>query len=63
MWDIITEINGVRVKNYNNLLRELEKYKAGDTVELHVYRYYDAEGNLTGGYEEFTFKVTLELLD
>ena len=35
----------------------------GDKVELKVYRYYDAEGNLTGNYEELYFSIRLELLD
>ena len=61
--DVITEINGVRIKGYMALLRELDKCKAGDTVELKIYRYYDAEGNLTGSYEELSFKVRLEMLD
>ena len=61
--DVITEINGVRIKGYMALLRELDKCKAGDTVELKIYRYYDAEGNLTGSYEELYFDVKLEMLD
>ena len=61
--DVITEINGVRIKGYMALLKELDKCKAGDVVELKVYRYYDAEGKLTGSYEELSFKVRLEMLD
>ena len=61
--DVITEINGVRIKGYMALLKELDKCKAGDSVELKVYRYYDAEGNLTGSYEELHFSVRLEMLD
>ncbi len=61
--DVITEVNGVRIKGYMALLKELDKCKAGDSVELKVYRYYDAEGNLTGSYEELSFKVRLEMLD
>ena len=61
--DVITEINGVRIKGYMALLKELDKCEAGDSMELKVYRYYDAEGNLTGSYEELHFSVRLEMLD
>ncbi len=61
--DVITEINGVRIDGYMALLRELDKCLSGDEVELKVYRYYDAEGNLTGDYEELYFQIKLEMLD
>ena len=61
--DVITEIDGVRLEHYTELLSEIDKHEAGDTVELKVYRYYDADGNLTGSYEELTFKVKLEMID
>ena len=60
--DVITEINGVRINGYMALLKELDKCKAGDRVELEIYRYYDAEGNLTGDYEQLFFTVRLEML-
>ena len=60
--DVITEINGVRIKGYMELLRELDKCESGDKVELKVYRYYDKDGNLTGNYEEMYFTVQLEML-
>lgn len=58
--DVITEIDGVRLMTYTELLKEIDQHEAGDTVKLKVYRYYDSEGNLTGDYEEFTFRVKLE---
>ena len=61
--DVITEVNGVRISGYMALLQQLDKCEAGDSVELKVYRYYDAEGNLTGSYEELYFDVKLEMLD
>ena len=61
--DVITEVNGVRISGYMALLQQLDKCGAGDSVELKVYRYYDAEGNLTGSYEELYFNVRLEMLD
>ena len=60
--DVITEINGVRINGYMALLKELDKCASGDRVELKIYRYYDAEGNLTGDYEELFFTVRLEML-
>ena len=38
-YDFITEINGTRVKSLRELTSELDKYKAGDTVEVTVVRY------------------------
>ena len=61
--DVITEINGVRVMNYMALLKELDKCQADDRVKLKLYRYYDKDGNLTGGYEELNLTVKLALLD
>ena len=61
--DVITEIDGVRLYAYTELLKEIDKHEAGDVVELKVYRYYDKDGNLTGSYEEYTFKVKLEMID
>ena len=60
--DVITEINGVRIRSYMELLRELDKCEAGDKVELKVYRYYDDKGELTGSYIELDMVVQLELL-
>lgn len=61
--DVITEVNGVRVRGSMDLLREMDKLAAGDRAELTVYRYYDAAGNLTGDYEELHVSVKLEMLD
>ena len=61
--DVITEVNGIRIKSYMDLLKELDKMQAGDKVELKIYRYYDENGELTGDYEELYFTVTLEMID
>ena len=60
--DVITEINGVRIEGYMQLLKEMDKFSSGEKVELKVYRYYDKDGNLTGSYEELYFTVKLEML-
>lgn len=62
-YDIITEVNGVRVKTYVDLIKEVDRYNAGDILELKVYRYFDENGELTGTHEELTFSVKLEMLD
>lgn len=36
--DIITQFNGVAVKSFNELETEKNKYKAGDTITLKIYR-------------------------
>ena len=38
-YDFITDINGIRVKSLRELTGELDKHKAGDTVEVTVVRY------------------------
>lgn len=40
-YDFITEIDGVRVTSLRELTGELDKHKAGDTVEVTVVRYSD----------------------
>ena len=60
--DVITEINGMRIFSYMELLRELDKCMAGDIVQLKVYRYYDEKGELTGSYTEHDFIVKLEMM-
>ena len=61
--DIITEANGARVYDFQDLSAEIDKLSAGDSIELKVYRYYDSTGATTGSYEEFTFSVKLQMLD
>jgi len=60
--DVITEINGVRIEGYLDLLKELDKCTSGDKVELKIYRYYDKDGNLTGSFQEIFCTVKLEML-
>lgn len=54
--DIITEFNGVRVKNYTELETEKNKFKAGDTVTLKIYRINSSD---TTKGEYLTVEVTL----
>jgi serine protease Do len=54
--DIITEFNGVAVKSFNELEAEKNKFKAGDEIELKIYRITSMEP-VKGDY--ITLKATL----
>jgi serine protease Do len=61
-YDIITQINGIRVTSYADLTAIIDTLKVGDTAELTVYRYYDQNGNTLEKYEKLSFSVELRLL-
>lgn len=63
IYDVITEIDGVRITSYNELTAEVDKHQIGDRVELKVYRYYDENGKKLDKYEELTFSVELRALE
>jgi len=63
VYDVITEIDGVRITGYNELTAEIDKHQAGDMVELKVYRYYDQRGDKLDRYEEHTFTIELRTYD
>ncbi len=54
--DIITEFNGVRVKNFSELEEEKNKFKAGEVVTIKLYRINSSD--VTKG-EYITLEVTL----
>ena len=60
MYDIITEINGVRVFDTDDLTDQVALYKAGDVVTLTVYRYYDEKGEWVG-QPDGALKIDVEL--
>ena len=62
-YDIITEINGVRVYTNNELIAQIDQYAAGDTVELTICRYYSENGTRLAQYEVFTANVELKIID
>lgn len=62
-YDIITEINGVRVYTNDELIAQIDQYAAGDTVELTICRYYSENGTRLAQYEVFTANVELEIID
>ena len=59
VYDVITEIDGTRIKSYEELAAIVASHAVGDTVTLKVYRYYDTEGNMLPQYEEKTFGIEL----
>lgn len=62
--DVITEIEGARVKSAGDVIAAIDKYNAGDTVKLKIYRYnYDADGNLASGFTEVEAELELKILD
>ena len=62
-YDIITEINGIRVYTNEDLIGEIDRHSAGDTVELTVCRYYSENGTPLAQYEVFTAEVELKIID
>ena len=62
--DVITEANGARIKSSQDMVNAVDRCGEGQDMELTVYRYnYDAEGNVTGGYEELHLKLQLQIID
>ena len=62
--DIITEANGERIKSSQDMVNAVDKCGADQPMELTVYRYsYDADGNITGGFEELHLTMDLEIID
>ena len=61
--DIITEVDGVRVRTYTELTAEIDKHEAGDVITLRIYRYYDENGRVLSEYETFEAEVELEIID
>ena len=63
MYDVITELEGVRVHNFNELSALLDTYSAGDTVHVKVYRCLDEEGNMTDDAHYVEMDIVLGILD
>ena len=62
--DVITEANGARIKSSQDMVNAVDRCGEGQPMELTVYRYkYDADGNVTGGYEELHLSLELAIID
>ncbi len=65
-YDIITHVNGVRVKNYTQMNTHIDRHMAGDTITLTVYRCYDpvsAQLMEFGERASIDLQVELKLID
>lgn len=62
LYDVITEIDGVRIKSYTELTAEIDKHDVGDVLEVTVYRYFDENGQNLAQYETHTFSVELRAM-
>jgi serine protease Do len=63
MYDIITAINGVRIKTVDALTGEIDKHQAGESMTLDVYRAYNPDtGELNKKAETLEIKVLLEMI-
>ena len=62
--DIITEANGARIKSSQDMVDAVDRCGEGQPMALTVYRYkYDADGNISGGYEELHLTLELAIID
>ena len=62
--DVITMANGARIKSSQDMVAAVDRCGEGQPMELTVYRYkYDADGNITGGYEELHVTLQLQIID
>ena len=62
--DVITEANGARIKSSQDLVTAVDRCGEGQSMALTVYRYkYDAEGNVTSGFEELHLTLELQIID
>lgn len=63
MYDIITEFEGVRVHNFNELTAVLDTCAAGDTVRVKVYRCLDENGDMIEDPAFVELDIVLGILD
>lgn len=62
--DVITEVNGVRVKNSVEMVAQVDKCEVGEALTMKVYRYnYDIDGNIVGNYQELEVTLKLQIID
>ncbi len=63
-YDIITHVDGVRVKTYSAMTVEMDKKQAGDEVMLSLYRAFDPiSGQMLGKGEAIEITLELKILD
>lgn len=63
-YDIILEIDGIRVKDFTELTAQIDTHQAGDSVSLKVCRYFNpATGEPLPEWSILDLTMTLEILD
>lgn len=64
LYDIITAVDGVRVKGSADLLAEIDRHGAGESIKVSVYRCYNqADMSLRTDPESLELSIELRLLD
>ena len=61
--DVITHVNGVRVKTFREYTKIVDKLAEGESFTISVVRYKDKDGNDLKKFEKLELTVTLEMID
>ncbi len=61
--DVITHVNGIRVKTFREYTKIVDKLGAGESFTISVVRYKDKDGNDLKKFEKLELTVTLEMID
>ena len=61
--DVITHVNGTRIKNFREYTKIIDKLGAGESFKITVVRYKDENGNDLKKFETLELEVTLEIID
>lgn len=63
-YDIITHVEGIRVKTYSDMMNVIAEKQAGDTISLSLYRAFDpASGRMLEKGETVEASLELKILD
>ncbi|MCR4622701.1 MAG: trypsin-like peptidase domain-containing protein [Clostridiales bacterium] len=61
--DVITHVNGVRVKNFRDYTKIVDKLAEGESFTISVVRYKDQDGKDLKKFVKLELTVTLEMID
>ncbi len=61
--DVITHVNGIRVKTFREYTKIVDKLAEGESFTISVVRYKDKDGNDLKKFEKLELTVTLEMID
>ena len=62
-YDVITHVDGERIKTNEELTAIIDEHQAGDVITLTVARYYDENGNQLLNPEVLDIEVELQIID